>query len=147
MALDRVVALNGTPTIDEQLSASAAITPGNLVEVDTGQWRRHANAGLNAAASFALERDELGNDFDVDYAASDLVKVGRFRPGDKVNALIASGQNLVIGEFVESAGDGTLRTLTTDSATDDTQRVSVVGQSAEASGAVVVLTRHAVWIV
>jgi len=149
----QVIALRGTPIVDEQLTASAVFTPGDLIEVDTGQWRRHANAGLNASPIFALERDELGEGIGlgtasaVDYAASDRVKAGFFAPGMRVNAFIPSGQNVSIGDYLESAGDGTLRALVTDAATDDTQRESVVAQAAEASGAVLVKTRVKVWIV
>jgi hypothetical protein len=151
MSLNKVIALRGEPIVDEQLTASAAITPGDLIEISSGQWQRHGSAGLNAAAVFALERDEGGvgiaTDSTDDYAVNDYVKAGFFKPGERVNALIASGQNLSQGAFLESAGDGTLRALTTDAATDDTQRVSVVAMSAEDSGAVLVKTRHAVIIV
>ncbi len=141
------VALRGSPEVDEQTSASAAFTPGDLIEIDTGQWRRHANAGLNAAAAFALERDETGDGIDVDYVLNDAVKAGYFAPGMRVNAFIASGQDLSEGEFLESAGDGTLRALVTDAATDDTQRKSVVAVAAADSAAVVVKTRQVVIIV
>ena len=142
----RKVALRGSPIVDEQDTASAAITPGDLIEIDTGQWRRHADAGLNAAPIFALERDEMGDDFDVDYASLDAIKAGYFAPGMRVNAFIASGQNLSQGDFLESAGDGTVRALATDAATDDTQRVSVVGIAAADSAAVVVKTRQVIII-
>ena len=145
----KVIALRGEPVVDEALSASAAITPGDLIQVNTGQWRRHANAGLNASPIFALERDEQGKEIDAtagDYAASDRVKAGFFHPGQRVNAFVPSGANVSIGDYLESAGDGTLRALTTDAATDDTRRVSVVAQAAEASGAVLVKTRLKVWI-
>ena len=138
------VALRGSPEVDEQTSASAAITPGDLIEIDTGQWRRHASAGLNATKTFALERDESGDGIDVDYAIDDAVKAGYFSPGQRVNAFIASGQTLSEGMFLESAGDGTLRELVTDAATDDTQRNSIVAVAAAASAAVVVKTRQVV---
>lgn len=143
----KVIALRGDPIVDEALLAVAAITPGYLIEVASGKWQKHGTAAKNAAAIFALERDELGKEITEDYAINDYVKAGHFAPGMRVNALIASGQNLTIGTYLESAGDGTLRTLTTDSATDDTQRVSVVAMSVEDSGAVVVETRHKVAIV
>lgn len=128
----RVIALRGDPIVDEQLSASAAITPGDLIEVDTGQLRRHAGAGLNAQKIFALERDESGQGIDVDYAASDQVKAGWFHSGQRVNAFVEDSATLVIGDALESAGDGSLQLLVTDAATDDTQRDSVVAYSAEA---------------
>lgn len=143
----KVIALRGTPMVDEQFDASAAITPGHLIELfdvsGVGEWRKHGTAAANTAKAFALERDELGKEITVAYATNDKVKAGFFAPGMMVNALIASGQNLNVGDFLESAGNGTLRALTTDSATDDTQRVSVVAQSmVDTGGAVTVETRH-----
>lgn len=143
----KAVVLRGLPEYDEQDTASEAITPGHLIQMSSGQWRKHANAGLNAAAIFAAERDELGNDMDVAYASGDRVKAVFPYKGCRINALIASGQNLTKGTYLESAGNGTLRALATDAATDDTQRVSVVAMSAEDSGAVTVTTRHKVIIV
>jgi len=130
--------------VEEQWKASEAITPGHLIQFNSSQWRKHADAAKNAQPTFALERDEMGKDIDTAYAANDYVKAGFFHTGDKVNALIASGQDLNPGDALESAGDGTLRALATDAATDDTQRTSVVAYSAEVSGAVTVLTRHRV---
>ena len=141
------IALRGSPAVDEQEVSSEAITPGHLIELSSGAWIKHGDAGLNAAPIFALERDEMGDTIEDDYASGDTVKSGRFSSAMKVNALIASGQNLSKGAYLESAGNGTLRALATDAATDDTQRVSVVAQSAEDSGAVVVTTRHKVWVV
>ena len=143
----KVIALRGSPIVDEQLTAVEAITPGHLMEVSSGQWQKHGTAAANATAIFALERDERGSEITVAYAANDEVKAGHFAPGMRVNALIASGQDLNIGDYLESAGDGTLRALVTDAATDDTQRNSVVAMSVEDSGAVVVETRHKVAIV
>ena len=141
------VALAGSPEVFEEFTASAVLTPGDLIEINSGQWRRHGTAAKNAVAAFALERDEMGDDIDVNYASGDNVKVGFFGKGMRVNAFIASGQNLSKGAFLESAGDGTLRALVTDAATDDTQRASVVAMSLEDSGAVNSKTRHRVVIV
>lgn len=143
----RVIALQGEPIVDEQKMAVEAITPGMLIQVSAGKWRKHADAAKNAPPWFALEREEMGKDIDDDYAIDDQVKAGRFSKGDKVNALIASGQNISDGDYLESAGDGTLKVVATDAATDDTQRISTVAQAAENSGAVTALTRLKVWIV
>lgn len=145
----RRVALRGEvgPVVDEQETASAAITPGDLIELSSGQYQRHGTAAANAAAIFALERDGMGDDIDVDYASGDYVKAGYFHAGQRVNAFIASGQNVSKGDFLESAGDGTLRALATDSATDDTQRASVVAIAVADSGAVTEKTRQVVSIV
>jgi hypothetical protein len=128
-----VIALLGTPIYTEEDRAAEAITPGHLIDFDaSGNLVKHAGAGLNAAPMFALERDELGDDITTAYAASDIVKVGHFHKGQRVYALIASGQNISKGEYLESDGAGRLRDQTTDAATDDTQRVSTVARAIEA---------------
>ena len=131
----KVIVLRGEAIYDESLSASAVITPGDLIEVDSGQWRRHAGAGLNAMKVFAAERDELGKGIDAiagDYAASDRVKAAFCHSGMRVNAFVETGATIVIGEALESAGDGSLQKLVSDAATDENQRDAIVAYSAEA---------------
>lgn len=140
----RVISLRGEPIIDEQDEAEEAdILPGMLIELNpaTSKLRKHATAAGNQSGWFALERDEFGRDIDTAYAIGDRVKVGRFGRGMRVNALIASGQNITRGDALESAGNGTLRKAATDAATDDTQRTSLVGFAGETTGAVTVATR------
>ncbi len=138
----KVIALRGEPIVDEQNSASQAdIKPGMLIEINAGQWRKHAGAGLNAGPWFALERDEMGDDIDTPYASGDYVKAGFFSPGMRVNILVPIGQTLAKGDKMESNGDGTLRKLVTDASTDDTQRISVVGEMAEAVSLTAAVTR------
>lgn len=110
----KAVMLRGEPNVDEQNAASAAITPGMLIEKNSGQWRPHATAGGAAHKVFALERDELGNDMDTAYAASDRVKAAYCAPGDKVNAILNSGETVAEGALLESNGDGRLRAGTTN---------------------------------
>lgn len=93
--------------------AYAAITPGHLVEVmTTGKVRVHANAGQNAQALFALEDDLQGAEIDTAYSASDEVSVLAALPGDRINALLANGENASIGSFLQSNGDGQLKVHT-----------------------------------
>lgn len=104
----RVIALLGQPIVNEDGVAAAAITPGHLVDGVTS-IAVHAVAGGLCPRTFALERDEMGKDIDTAYAAGDTVKVGAFCQGQRVNAWIASGQNISANAHLESAGDGTLR--------------------------------------
>lgn len=129
----RVIVLLGTPVLNEDDAAAEAITPGHLVTFDgSGNLIKHNQAGKNAARTFALERDEMGQDIDDAYGVGDQVKVGSFGPGDRVYAFIASGQNLAKGDFMESDGAGRLRKDATDAATDDTQRQATIGRAYEA---------------
>lgn len=103
---------NELVTQNEDNKAAEAITPGHLIDYDSnGDWVKHASAGGANAGRFALEREELGNDMNVDYAIGDTVKAGLCPRGVRVNAIIASGQNITKGNFLESAGNGTLRVL------------------------------------
>lgn len=108
----RVIALLGQPIVNEDGEATAAITPGMLVQ-GVSEVAPHASAGGASAATFALERNELGDDIDVAYAIGDTVKIGSFPKGSRVNALMASGVSTTEGTtYLESAGDGTLRAYT-----------------------------------
>lgn len=103
---------NELVTQNEDNAAAEAITPGHLINYDSnGDWVKHATAGGATIARFALEREELGQDMNDDYAIRDTVKAGLCPAGVRVNAIIASGQNITKGNFLESAGNGTLRVL------------------------------------
>lgn len=104
----------------EELVANAIITPGHLVEVmSTGKARVHATAGGNALPMFALEDEMQGNGIDTDYAADAPVQVWIPYRGDMVYALLKDGQNVAVGDFLESAGDGTLQKHVADLADSD----------------------------
>lgn len=95
---------------NEELVAAAAITPGNLVEVaSTGKVQKHSTAGGNALPKFAVEDELQGKGIDEDYAAADQVQVWTPGRGDMVYALLADGQDVSIGDFLESDGAGKLQ--------------------------------------
>lgn len=111
--------------------ANAGITPGHLVEImSTGKMRVHATAGGNAEKAFAVEDDIQGNNIDHAYSADDLVQYEIFRPGDVVLAMLANGQNVAIGDKLESSGTGTLTKYAADS--QDPYEDTIVGVAMEA---------------
>lgn len=123
--------------IREEFEANAALTPGHLVEVmSTGKLRKHASAGGNVLPMFALEDELQGKGIDEAFAQYDKVQVWVPNRGDIVNAILADGQNIAIGDFLESAGDGTLTKHTADAWTSlNTGTVygnQIVGQAIEA---------------
>ncbi len=124
---ERTIALLGRG-IQKEAKAAGAITPGHLVALDSsGDLIVHAAAGLNASRAFAKENEVIGKGITVAYASGDNVIYEAFPPGAEVYALVnGTAAALAIGDFLESAGDGTLQKLATDAATDDTQRASVV---------------------
>ena len=101
----RVIALKGVPFVNEDGVAAEAIKPGHLV---SGVTSISLNDGDPCSRTFALERDELGDDIDEPYAVGDVVEVGSFYPGQRVYAWLASGQNVSEGEFLEPQTNGLL---------------------------------------
>lgn len=92
----------------EEFVAAGAITPGMLLELDSnGEVAPHSEAGGSAYPLFALEDELQGKGIDDNYAADDQVQVWLPGRGDIVNALV-SGADVAIGDFLMSAGDGSL---------------------------------------
>lgn len=95
------------------LAASETIRPGHLVDRFNSsgviRWRKHATAGLACTQAVATEQAMLNKGVDDDYAVGDLMEVSILQKGAFAWMLIASGQNIVAGNKLESAGDGTLK--------------------------------------
>jgi hypothetical protein len=118
----------------EEFVASAAITPGHLVELyptTAGEIRVHSTPGGNALPMFALENEMEGQGIGDAYAHEDPVQVWVPGRGDIVNALLKDGEHVEIGDFLESAGDGTLQEHATDSAGVGTLSCQIVGVATE----------------
>ena len=102
--------------IIEQYKAESAITPGHLLELTSSDTvQPHSVAGGNQLAMFALEDEMQGNEIDDDYSTDDPVQVWVAVRGSIVNCLLANGENASIGDYLESAGDGTLQVYGPDS--------------------------------
>jgi hypothetical protein len=123
--------------VQEEYVANAAISPGHLVELmSTNKVRVHATANGAAEKAFAFEDELQGNGVDDAYSAADQVQVIYPRPGDQVNAVLADGQNIAIGDKLVSAGDGTLTKYTADTGSSAgelyDQPNSIIGVAMEA---------------
>lgn len=91
-------------------TAAGAITPGMLIEFDSnGKVQAHNSAGENALKMFALEDELQGNGISDAYAADDQVNCWIPGRGDIVNALLSNGEDVSIGDFLESDGAGRLQ--------------------------------------
>jgi len=118
MALPTTIQLTGgakgTPFVRERLSAAAGILPGMLVLVDsTGKYAVHATAAGAAETTFALENVAAADGIGVAYLSGVTCRGGTFMRGQEVYAYLpASAGAVVIGDMLESSGDGTLRKLT-----------------------------------
>ena len=111
-----------------------AINPGYLLQLSAdGDVDPHQSAGLNQSSMFAFENELEGSEIDHAYVVGEQVLCMVCAPGVEILAVLAANAAaIVIGDYLESDGDGTLRVLTTDAATDDSQRRAVVGMALEA---------------
>lgn len=101
--------------IIEEYKAHEVITPGELLELNSDkEVLPHATAGGNVLAMFALEDELQGKDIDDDYVTGDQVQVWVTVRGEEVYAILKDGENVSIGDFLESAGDGLLQKHTKD---------------------------------
>jgi hypothetical protein len=127
------ILLKGENANFEEITANAAITPGMLVEeMTTGLLRAHATRNGNAAAMFAMESEYEGKGIDENYAAGEEVRVWHPKKGDQVNALLADGESVAIGDMLGSNGDGFLKEIKGgDSAAEDAP-ASIVAKAKEA---------------
>ena len=106
-----------TDARDKEGIASGAITPGHLLErtstADT--VKVHATAGGKAQRLFAIEDEHQGKEIGDAYVSAQRTFFKTFQPGDRVYALIANGEAIAIGDWLVSAGDGTLKEADADS--------------------------------
>jgi hypothetical protein len=104
--------------IQEEYAAAAAIIPGMLVELTSaGTVQKHSGAGKSAIPMFAIEDALQGKGINQNlaadnYAVGDIVRCWIPTRGDIVYALLNDEEKVVIGDFVESAGNGYLRKAT-----------------------------------
>lgn len=117
MAITRLnpnaIFLGGNRVQVNDLAASETITPGMLVDrfnnAGVIRWRKQATASIACVPAFACEHSMANKGVDDVYNANDLVEVAVCEAGAAVWAFIASGQNIVAGNKLEAAGDGTLK--------------------------------------
>lgn len=102
-----------------EYEAGNTIIPGQLVQVvSDGTVQPHGTAGGVAEKAFALEDELQGKGIDDAYAEGDRVQVMYARPGDEVYAFLKEGSSITVGEFLESAGDGSLQKYGTATAVE-----------------------------
>lgn len=90
--------------------ANATITPGMLIELmSTNKVRAHASEGQNMVPMIALENALEGEDINDNYAANDKVQIWIPTRGDEAYMILEDGENVVIGDLLESNGAGYLQ--------------------------------------
>lgn len=106
MANSIIAKCMGVPNIEE-VAAASAILPGMVIARGASGMAAHATAGGNVAPVIVALEDSLqGNDKDDAYAAADLVRCWTPAPGDKGYLILSDGENVAIGDALESAGNG-----------------------------------------
>lgn len=111
----------GGATVVNEYSAGAAITPGMLIELYRNgsgkmQLRPHASATAVVAPWVATEQIQWNKTVDDAYAINDLVNSVHLRKGSTFWGLVPSGQDISNGEFLQSNGDGKLKSASATTA-------------------------------
>lgn len=103
--------------VDVQIErkAAEALYPGYLIELNSNdKVQAHANAGQSVLSMFAIENALEGEEISTEINSDDWVRCWTPIRGDEVNAVLADGEDVSIGDKLESAGDGTLQKFTAD---------------------------------
>lgn len=121
----------------EEMVASAAVTPGMLLIIEsTGTVKAHNQADKDVFPIFALEDELQGKGIDDAYAANAPVQCWIPYRGDIVNAILADGENVAIGDPLTSDGYGRLKKHVTDAGSSAVPWTvypeQIVGYAAEA---------------
>lgn len=111
--MSNAVLLKCESYIQSEDVATTAISPGMLVDLTpTGGVKYHGTADVSAVSRFAIEADVWGKTIDDAYAIGDTVVYAAVPSGSQVQAIIADGQTITRGDFLCSAGNGTLKAIT-----------------------------------
>lgn len=141
MAYNTIKVKKYSDIIEEYTATAVAITPGYLLEITSaGLVQAHATAQGNVLPMFALEDELQGNPITTNYAASAKIQCWIPGRGDIVYALLKDGETVVIGDFLESAGNGQLQKHVADVESFESNEAgsitvypnAIVGQALEA---------------
>lgn len=129
--MSKTIKIKSYIDVQEEYIADAAIKPGHLVKLDSdGKVTvTAANAG-QVLPMFAVEDEHRGKTITDAYAQGDPVQCWIPTRGDIVYGILDVGAKVVVGDFVESTDDGTLRKLT--AGTNASDGGAVVGVALEA---------------
>jgi len=100
--------------IRKEYVGDTAINPGYLLRLAAdGNVDPHTVAGARVPALYAFENELAGKEITVAYGVGDQILCMACAPGVEILAkLAANAVAIVIGDLLESAGDGTLRLAT-----------------------------------
>lgn len=94
-------------------AGAAGVLPGHLLSrASGGTFVVHPTAAGMAEVLIADVEEYVGGSIDTAFANSDHIPILQGQKGDQFYMLLKTGNNVVIGDFLESAGDGTLQKST-----------------------------------
>lgn len=144
------ILLKGEPTRYER-EAGGAITPGHMLQLgSTDTVVVHAVAEGTSAKWFAVENDIAGDDLAHAYATGEKVQIHAAKPGDEMYIFVDAGEDIAIGDFLESDAAGNLKEHVADSAAVvevDNAIVAMALQTLDLTASAAVATRCKVVIV
>lgn len=112
MARSTIILKGVQHCIRKEAKASAAITPGHLVEFGgANEMRVHSTVGGQGRKAFAVENDLIGKGIADAYNAAETVQYVVASPGVEINAIVSYAATK--GDFLESNGDGRLKLSST----------------------------------
>ena len=108
--MPNTIKLKNFSDVNEEIVAAGTIYPGMLVErTSANKVQAHSTAGGNALQMFACEDALQGKTIDQTYVSTDPVQVWFPGRGDHVYAILADDNDVAIGDFLESDGNGYLQ--------------------------------------
>lgn len=115
MAYNTIKIKKYSDVVEEYAAAAATIYPGCLIYLNSsGTVAVHTVAGGNVLPMFALEDELQGGGIDDAYATGAKVQCWIPGRGDVVYAILADGQDVEEGDFLESNGAGYLQKHVSD---------------------------------
>lgn len=103
---------SGCTYINDKVAVET-IKPGMILELhDDGgvpAWGVHDTADDPVSVVVALEQPFMNQGIDDNYSDGDLVLAGALRPGAMFYGIVPSGQDINIGDRLQSNGDGKLK--------------------------------------
>lgn len=115
---------------DSEMNMGVAGTPGMLVELydnsGANAWKPHASADETAPHAVLLDSPESNLGIDDVVAIGDTPKVGFLVPGCVFYGIVVSGQNIANCEYLQSNGDGKLKTSSATTAAGGKARLQAL---------------------
>jgi hypothetical protein len=116
----------------EEYEAAGTITPGMLLEyTSAGKVQAHSSVGANVIPMLALEDELQGNGIDDDYSSGGQVQCWIPQRGAQALLIVANGQDITVGDLLESDGNGKVQVHAADSA-GTLYPKQIVGEALEA---------------